>query len=47
MEIDKNIASLIADLEFQIGYECYNPNSYNGRTFEEGCNFRYPVSIEL
>lgn len=47
MEIDKNIARLIADLEFQIGNECYNPNSYNGLTFEKGCNFRYPVSIEI
>lgn len=47
MEIDENIARLIADLEFQIGNECYNPNSYNGRTFEEGCNFRYPVNIEI
>lgn len=43
MKIDKNIANLIMELEYCIGRECYNPNSYNGYTGEEGCSFRYPV----
>lgn len=43
MKIDKNIANLIAELECKIGSQCYNPNSYNGWTGEEGCSFRYPV----
>lgn len=43
MKLDTNIANLITDLEFIIGNECYNPNSYDGYTGEEGCEFRYPV----
>lgn len=43
MKIDKNIASLIVELEYEIGRQCYNPNSYDGYTGEEGCAFRYPV----
>lgn len=43
MKIDKKIASLIAELEYEIGRHCYNPNSYDGYTGEEGCAFRYPV----
>lgn len=43
MKIDKNIANLIAELEYKIGSQCYNPNSYNGYTGEEGCEFRYPI----
>lgn len=43
MKVDKKIADLISELEYRIGNECYNPNSYNGYTGEEGCEFRYPV----
>ena len=43
MEIDKNITEVICDLEYKIGYQCYNPNSYNGYTDEEGCEYKYPV----
>lgn len=43
MKVDTKIANLIAELEYEIGNECYNPNSYNGYTGEEGCEFRYPV----
>ncbi|MCM1496447.1 MAG: hypothetical protein NC089_11695 [Bacteroides sp.] len=45
MKLDTNIANLITDLEFIIGNECYNPNSYDGYTGEEGCEFRYPVWV--
>lgn len=38
--------SLICELERIIGNECYNPKSLDGRTLEEGCAFRYPVTIE-
>lgn len=43
MKMNKNITSVVADLEYIIGSQCYNPNSYNGWTGEEGCAFRYPV----
>ncbi len=44
MELDKNIVGLICDLEYRIGNQTYNPNSYNGWTGEEGCSFKYPVN---
>ena len=43
MKEDKNIARLVCDLEYLIGTECYNPNSYDGWTGISGCSFRYPV----
>lgn len=43
--VNENIARLIFEMEYIIGSECYNPNSYDGYTGEEGCNFRYPVLI--
>lgn len=43
MIVDKNIAELICELEYKMGAQTYNPNSYNGWTGEEGCGFRYPV----
>ena len=45
MKKTKAIAKLIYELEFLIGTECYNPNSYDGYSGEEGCSFRYPVFI--
>jgi len=45
MKIDKNIAMLIAELEYEIGKQCYNPNSYDGYTGITGSCFRYPVCI--
>lgn len=45
MVIDNRIADLIFEMEYIIGSECYNPNSYNGYTGEDGCGFRYPVCI--
>lgn len=46
MKLTKATMQLICDLEYIIGNECYNPNSYNGYTMEEGCEFRYPVHYE-
>ena len=34
MKITPEIAALIAQLEYEIGRECYNPNSYDGYTGE-------------
>ncbi len=44
MKVDKNIAELICTLEYKMGKQTYNPNSYNGWTGEEGCGFKYPVN---
>lgn len=44
MNIDKKLAELICELEYTIGNQTYNPNSYNGWTGEEGCSFKYPVN---
>ena len=43
MKVDQNIANLITELKYKIDSQCYNPNSYNGWTGEEGCSFKYPV----
>ena len=43
MKLDNNTIELICELEYLIGRECYNPKSYNGRTGDEGCSYRYPV----
>lgn len=43
MKNTQNIASLIAKLEYEVGRECYNPNSYDGYTGIEGLGYRYPV----
>ena len=45
MERTQNIADLVAELEYRIADTCYNPNSYDGYTGEEGCEFRYPVWV--
>lgn len=45
MELDESMLKLIAELEYRIGSCCYNPNSYDGYTEEQGCNFRYPLTI--
>lgn len=46
MKLTKKTINLICELEQVIGNECYNPNSLNGWTLEEGCSFRYPVTYE-
>ena len=43
MKITKKTAELISDLEYLIGDNCYNGDSYNGWTDEYGAHFRYPV----
>ena len=39
----KKTIELICELERLVGKQCYNPQSYNGYTGEEGCIMRYPV----
>ncbi len=45
MTLNDDTASLISELEYLIGSECYNPKSYDGWNDVEGCDFRYPVYI--
>ena len=45
MKNTQNIATLIAQLEYEVGRECYNPNSYDGYTGIEGLGYRYPVKV--
>ncbi len=45
--MDKNVINLISELEYMIGSECYNPNSYDGWTGVEGLGYRYPVKYLL
>jgi hypothetical protein len=47
MKINKETAALVSEIEYIIGNECYNPNSYDGYTGEEGRGFRYPVIITV
>lgn len=46
MKLTKKAIDLICELEYIIGSECYNPNSYDGWTLEEGRSFRYPVTYD-
>ena len=43
MKIDETTAKLICELEYLVGSECYNPNSYDGWTGIAGKEYRYPV----
>ncbi len=45
MNRTQNIADLVSELEYRIADTCYNPNSYDGYTGEEGCEYRYPVCV--
>ena len=45
MKVDKNLSKLICEIEYLIGSECYNPNSYDGWNDVDGCDFRYPISF--
>ena len=46
MKLTKATTDLVCELEYIIGSQCYNPNSLNGYTWEEGLEFRYPVWYE-
>ena len=46
MKLQKEMISLISDIEYKIGNSCYNGDSYNGWTEEYGCSFRYPIVYE-
>ncbi len=43
MKLTRRMTRLICELEYLIGSECYNPNSYD--YWEEGQYFRYPLHI--
>lgn len=45
MKVNREIFELIADLEYLVGSECYNPNSYDGWQDIDGCDFRYPINV--
>ena len=45
MKLTKEISKVVAELEYLIGSECYNPNSYDGWNDIEGRDFRYPVNL--
>jgi hypothetical protein len=45
MKINELTGEMIGKVEFIIGCECYNPNSFDGYTMEEGRDFRYPVTV--
>lgn len=45
MKLNKDLCELIAELEYIVGSECYNPNSYDGWNDVEGCSFLYPINV--
>lgn len=45
MKLNKDLCELIVELEYIVGSECYNPNSYDGWNDVEGCSFRYPINV--
>ena len=45
MELTKKMFKIVADMEYIIGSECYNPNAYDGWNDIEGCSFRYPLNV--
>ena len=45
MKLDEKMSKVVADLEYCVGSECYNPNSYDGWNDIEGCDFRYPINF--
>lgn len=47
MEINDITAALVSELEYIIGNECYNPNSYDGYRNSIGRGFRYPVAFSV
>ena len=46
MEINSNTFTMLCEIEQLIGDSCYNPNSYDGYTEEEGRSFRYPLTYD-
>ena len=45
MHLTQELMDLICEIEYIVGNQCYNPNSYDGYTGDEGCSFRYPVYV--
>ena len=46
MKYNEKMFKVCADIEYLIGNTCYNPNSYDGYTGEEGREYRYPVWVD-
>lgn len=45
MELDQQTSELVSRIEYMIGSQCYNPNSYDGFHEVTGRSFRYPVTF--
>ena len=45
MKLTKEMAKVVAEIEYLIGSECYNPNSYDGWNDIEGRDYRYPINL--
>lgn len=47
MILDREMCKVVVDLEYCIGSECHNPNSYDGWNDIEGRDYRYPVNLPV
>ncbi len=47
MALNQQTGELVARIEYMIGKQCYNPNSYDGYRDEYGRSFRYPVNFRI
>ena len=45
MKLTKKMRRVVADIEYIIGSECYNPNSHDGWNDIDGCDYRYPINV--
>ena len=45
MKVNEKMCRLIAEIEYLIGSECYNPHSYDGWNGIEGSKLRYPINV--
>ena len=45
MKLNDEMAKVVADIEYCVGKECYNGNSYDGWNQIWGRGFRYPVCL--
>jgi len=45
MKLNNETAKLVAELEYLIGKECYNPNSYDTYYDCYGKQYRYPITF--
>lgn len=45
MILDNKMCKVIAEMEYLVGSQCYNPHSYDGWNDVEGCDYRYPINV--